>query len=295
MARIGEKVNRLVAEDGEMEEAIEAVLDRAADGEEVEWSDVRDDLTSGQWGRLIETGVLVDGDEGFKFDDREAVEDALHGEFDLDLDFDDIEETTWTKWDKGAAVASIALFAGYTLESVRETIGQGVGLFLSPIEANLPFYGVILVIALLTGLYSTLLQANLMDPDKMGQYQQRMKAIQEKQQEAKESGDEAAMEQIRQEQMEAMADQLGMFKEQFRPMVWIMLLTIPFFLWMWWRIRDGPIGQETIVVPVAGEVMWLSGLVGPIQMWIVWYFFCSMGFTQLLRKVLNIDMTPTTA
>jgi uncharacterized membrane protein (DUF106 family) len=97
-----------------------------------------------------------------------------------------------------------------------------------------------------------------------------------------------------------MADNLGMFKEQFRPMVWIMVLTIPVFLWMYWAIgfRGGSkhypeemIGD--IVIPFVGQVEWTTGFVGPIQVWIVWYFLCSMAFTQVIRKSLNIQTTPT--
>jgi uncharacterized membrane protein (DUF106 family) len=30
-----------------------------------------------------------------------------------------------------------------------------------------------------------------------------------------------------------------------------------------------------------------------MQAWIVWYFLCSMAFTQIIRKGLDIDMSPT--
>lgn len=98
--------------------------------------------------------------------------------------------------------------------------------------------------------------------------------------------------------MEAMGDQMGMFKEQFRPMVWIMFLTIPVFLWMYWAIGVGGNAQPhidvgTLVLPLTGTVEWTEGVLGPMQAWIVWYFLCSMGFTQIIRKALNIDMSPS--
>ena len=97
--------------------------------------------------------------------------------------------------------------------------------------------------------------------------------------------------------MEAMAENIGMFKEQFRPMVWIMLFTIPLFLWMYWKTRSAGLdgSEATMIMPIAGETKLNSGLLGPMPAWIVWYFLCSMGFTQLLRKALNIDMSPSTA
>ncbi|USZ67617.1 DUF106 domain-containing protein [Halorussus salilacus] len=305
MARTADKIESLIADDGAMADALAVVYDRTDGGSErIEWADVNDQLTSGQWGRLIEKDVLEsDGDE-FRLADPSAVEAALEDEptttistdtdGDTDVDIDD-EESSWSKWDKMAAVGSVGLFLGYSQASVRNVIGSAVNVLIGPIEAVLPFYVVVLVLALITGLYSTLLQANLMDMEKMGAYQQRMKDIQEKRKKAKERGDDEEMERIREEQMDAMGDQLGMFKEQFRPMVWTMFLTIPVFLWIYWMVLDGhvPADETTIVAPLVGEANWRQGVVGPMQLWIVWYFLCSMGFTQLIRKSLNIQTTPT--
>ncbi|AXR77655.1 DUF106 domain-containing protein [Natrarchaeobaculum sulfurireducens] len=315
MTRTAEKINALVREDGSMVDALEAIRETADEnGGEVQWGDVSDELTSGQWGRLIEKGVLVDGDEGFEIADREAYDEALDGDTDSivpDVDIDD-EETKWSQWDKLAAVGSVLLMIGYWLESVRETVGGAIDLVMAPLDAALPFYAVILAVSMLTGLYSTLLQANLMNPEIIGKYQQRMKSMQEKQKDVKERKEAAEergaseaelerleneMEEVREEQMEAMAENMGMFKEQFRPMVWIMLFTIPLFLWMYWKILGGHISdaEMIMVMPIAGEVALNEGLLGPMWAWIIWYFLCSMGFTQLLRKALNIDMTPTGA
>jgi len=97
--------------------------------------------------------------------------------------------------------------------------------------------------------------------------------------------------------MEMMGDQLGMFKEQFRPMVWIMFLTIPAFLWMYWvvgyRGSEAHHEIESLVIPFAGTVDWTTAILGPIQVWIVWYFLCSMAFQQVIQKGLNISMTPS--
>ncbi|AEH35568.1 DUF106 domain-containing protein [Halopiger xanaduensis] len=315
MTRTAEKINDLVREDASMEDALEAIRERADEnGGEVHWADVSDELTSGQWGRLIEKGVLVDGDEGFEIADRDAYDEALDGdgtEPGADVDVD-AEQSKWSQWDKMAGVASLLLMFGYWFNPVRNTVGSTIDLVLAPLDAALPFYAVIMSVALLTGLYSTLLQANLMNPEVMAKYQKRMKAMQEKmqdvqdrKQEAEERGASDAeierleneLESVREEQMEAMSDNLGMFKEQFRPMVWIMLLTIPLFLWMYWKILDGHVSEAemTMIMPIAGEVSFNESLLGPMWSWIVWYFLCSMGFTQLLRKSLNIDMTPSTA
>ncbi len=315
MTRTAEKIDALVREDSSMADALEAVREEADEnGGEIQWADVSDELSSGQWGRLIEKGVLVDGEDGFVIADREAFDEALDGDgtsASADVDIDE-EAAQWTQWDKMAGAGAVLLMVGYWSNSIRDTIGSTLDLVLGPLDAALPFYAVILSAALLTGLYSTLLQANLMNSDRIAKYQERMQAMQEKRKDVQERKKEAEergaseaelerleneMQRVQEEQMEAMADNLGMFKEQFRPMVWIMLLTIPIFLWMYWKILDGHItsSEMEVVLPMVGTKEWTSRVLGPMQAWIVWYFLCSMGFTQLLRKSLNIDMTPSTS
>ncbi len=294
MSRIERKVRSIVRSDAEMKPAIRTVLDSATDNE-VQWIDVRDQITSGQWGRLIEKGILVDGDNGFRIEEPDAVREGLEEPSDPD----EIEGTSWSKWDKGAAVATLLLFAGYAWAPARNLIGGAVDLLLGPVTGVLPFYAVIMIVAVATGLYSTILRVALMDMDKMSQYKDQMKEVSERRKAAKESGDDEALEAIQEEQMEMMGDQLGMFKEQFRPMVWIMFLTIPAFLWMFWAVgyRGAPAQYqlETLVIPFAGTVEWTTGILGPIQVWIVWYFLCSMAFTQIIQKGLNISMTPSSS
>ena len=302
MSKVERRVRSLVSEDGEMRDALEVVLDHATDGE-VQWVDVRDEITSGQWGRLIEKEILVDGERGFALADQDEIKAGL-GEDDGSggSDVETPETTSWTKWDKLAGVATLGAFVGYAVGPVRDTIAGAIDVVLGPLLNVVPFYVVIMVIALGTGMYSTLLRAGLMDMEKMSQYQERMQDIQERRKEAKERDDDAALDAIQEEQMDAMGDQLGMFKEQFRPMVWIMFLTIPAFLWMYWVIgyrgstAEYPsVAAQELVVPFAGSVTWDTGIVGPIQMWILWYFLCSMAFTQLVQKSLNIEMSPSSS
>jgi len=145
------------------------------------------------------------------------------------------------------------------------------------------------------------LQANLMNTEKMSAVQEKMSDIQDRRKEAKERGDDAALERIQEEQMDAMGDQLGMFKEQFRPMVWIMLLTIPAFVWMYWMIgfRGGAghiaAAESSLILPIFGELSWAGSagkIAGIAPVWLVWYFLCSTAFRMIIQKSLNIRTTP---
>ena len=290
MARTAEKVRSLVREDPEMATILENLLDQEG---ELHWQDVRDDVSSGQWGRLLEKDILVEADEGFRFADPEGIREGLGPAEETD---DEAPETTsWSKWDKLAAVGAVGAMVGYSVGPIKNAVGSAVELFVGPIDAVLPFYVVVMVLAVLTGLYSTLLQANLTDMDKMSEYQERAKELQNRMSEAKERGDEAEIERLREEQMEAFGDQANMLKEQFRPMVWIMLLTIPVFLWMYWKLGTGqvPNSELQMTLPLMGESNLKSGRALVFPVWILWYMLCSFSFSNVIRKALNIQTTPT--
>lgn len=294
MARTAKTVRSLVREDEEMEEILQLLLDRTDDGATpVEWADVNDELSSGQWGRLIEQGILEDADDGFTIADPDGIEDALSapelGDYETELPDKDV---SWSRRDKLAGVLTLSLIPAYSVGQIRNLVGGTVDIFLGPLLDAVPFWAVILVLATATGLYSALLQDSMVDMDVIGAYQDRMQEVQELQDKAKERGDDAAMEAAREEQMEAMSENLGMFKEQFRPFVYIMLLTIPAFVWMYWVIGTRPEQVGEITFALIGQQSLQGGVIGPLQGWLLWYFICSVAFSSLVRKLLDVQTTP---
>ncbi|MEF8791729.1 MAG: HTR-like protein, partial [Haloarculaceae archaeon] len=170
MAGTADRVRDLVDDDDQMAGVVQLVLDRAEDGA-VTYGDVRDDVDSGRWGRLIDRGVLVEAGDEYVLRDPEGVREGLEeatkeessGSLDIDMPDEPEGDSSWSIYDKAAAVGAVGLFAGYSIRSVRDVIGNTLDLLLGPLDAALPFYVVVMVLALFTGLYSTLLQANLMD------------------------------------------------------------------------------------------------------------------------------------
>ncbi len=294
MPRTGKKVDELAEEGERMTDALSTVLGVADEKGVVTWGDVSDDISSGEWGRLIEKGLLVDVDgEGFVVDDPDGVRDALD---DADPESDDDDSGVWTVYDKMALLGIVGLFVGYAFSGVRASIAGLLDVFLGPLEAVMPFYMVILVLATVTGVFSAIIQDNLMDTSVMSEYREKADDLKERREQAKERGDEEELERIQEEQVEMMTENLGMLQAQFRPMIWIMLSTIPVFLWMFWLVRDlGVTVQESVLVmPFFGAVpSWSTGVLGPIEVWIVWYFMCSLVFTQVIRKSLDVRSSPS--
>jgi uncharacterized membrane protein (DUF106 family) len=294
MPRTAQKVDELAEEGEHMTDALSEILDVAEQKGKVTWSDVSGEISSGEWGRLIEKGVLTDADgEGFVLEDPEGIREALD---EADPASSSDADTSWTTYDKLAAMSVMFLFVGYAFQSARSAVGGTIDIVLGPLNSVLPFHLVILVLAILTGLFSSIMQDNLMNTEVMGDYREKTQALKERREEAKERGDDEALEKIQEEQMEMMTENIGVFKAQFRPMVWIMLFTIPVFLWLYWMVRDGNVVEaETVMtIPLAGEVdSWTASIVGPVQMWLVWYFVCSLSFSQVMRKALNVQTSPT--
>ena len=293
MAKTERRVEDIVGDGEAMADALSAVLAVADEQGTVSWGDVSDDLSSGEWGRLIESGLLVDaGGDGFVLDDPEGVREALS---EAEPDESDGKDLSWSRRDKLAGVGVLLLFLAYSQQGLRDVIaGDGINLVLGPLNATLPFHVVVLVLALATGLWTAVLQDNMMDTSIMSDYQETQKNFKQKIEEAKERDDDERVKELRQEQMEEM--DLGVFKAQFRPMVWIMFLTIPVFLWIYWMVLDGHVVETgtAMVLPLIGEVStWRTAVVGPIQLWLVWYFVCSLSFSQVMRKALNVQVSPT--
>jgi uncharacterized membrane protein (DUF106 family) len=303
MGRIRSKVDDLVEEDSSMVDALESILDVQSDNGdgEVEWSDVRDDLSSGQWGRLIEKGVLVDGETGFRLADQDDVEAALEERngstvstsSSSSADEDEDEESGgWRTIDKLAAVAAFGMILGYSIQPVKNTVGGAVDLVFGPIQSALPFYLVIMLAAMITASLSTIAQSQMMDQSKMSQSQEKAQELKERRERAKERGDDEELKRIQEEQMAMMSDQMGMMAENFRPTVWIMLVTIPIFLWIYWQIGNfDPV--PTMVMPIYGEVDWNSSAALWFPAWVFWYILNSIAFSNMVRKAIGFRMSPS--
>ncbi|WP_373567981.1 DUF106 domain-containing protein [Haloarcula sp. H-GB4] len=287
-----------VIDDPAMRDALATVVEHSDNGNEsLQWNDVSESLSSEEWGRLVREEVLVSDGTGFTLTNPEQVREALQPDEPMDTATDEggIEAESWAWYDKVAGLVTLSLFAGYWSTGIRDTIASYDDLLLAPVTDALPFFAVIILLAIVTGLYSTVLQSRLRDTEKIQAYQERMKELKERKEAAKERGDDDALEELQAEQMEAAGDQLGMFKLQFRPMVWIMLLTIPVFLWLRWKVRGGHLGASEfgLIVPLAGAVGWQEPLFGPMKTWIVWYFLCSMVARQLIQKTFDIQPSPS--
>ncbi len=168
----------------------------------------------------------------------------------------------------------------------RDKVGNLMNSILSPLQALLPLYMIIFVLAAITGLYASLIQKYTMDWELMRRVQEKMKNIQKEFRQAQLSDNKQKIKKLEAQRAEMLSDQMEMMKQQFKPMLYISIISIPLFFWVYLVISQRP--DETMVFPFWGEQKLTDKLLGPFQYWLFWYFLCSIPVSQMTRKALNI-------
>ena len=174
-------------------------------------------------------------------------------------------------------------------QDFRDSLGRSIGYFMDPLVSLLGagnFHIVLFIMASITALYATLIQKYTIDWDMMRNTQEKMKVFQKDFREAQLSNNTALVKKMEEERSNMMSDQMEMSKQQFKPMAYISIISLPLFMWAYHYISGHP--GTFLVFPFWGEQILVETVIGPIQYWIFWYFITSLAISQVVRKALNI-------
>ncbi len=189
--------------------------------------------------------------------------------------------------DKVAIGLGIFLMFGIiAIPGLRDIIGNLVGGLLNPLLSILPLHIIIFILAAITGLYASLIQKYTMDWELTRRIQEKMKALQSEMRQAQLTNNAAKLKKLQAQQAEMMEDQMTMMKQQFKPMLYISIISIPLFFWVYLAISQSP--DAAVIFPFWGEQKLTDKVFWEIQYWLFWYFICSMPVSQITRKALNI-------
>jgi uncharacterized membrane protein (DUF106 family) len=178
-----------------------------------------------------------------------------------------------------------------TIPLVRNIVGEGMDNALGPLlgdPLNVPFYIVILILSALTGLYSSLLQKYTVDYERIQEAQEGMKEFQKEYRDAQLSKDEKRIKKLESKRDKMMKEQLEVSQTQFKPMAYILLVSIPIFLWLIYKMPLLPLAKTTIYFPYFGAMSITQGTIWIVPAWILWYMLCSICISQVIRKSMNI-------
>ncbi|MPM63241.1 hypothetical protein SDC9_110121 [bioreactor metagenome] len=174
-------------------------------------------------------------------------------------------------------------------QEFRQTVGEAVSVVMNPVLALVGqqnFYLILLVTAAITATYSSLIQKYTIDWDLTRSTQERMKSFQIEFREAQLSQNADMLKKLEDQRKDMMEDQMKMSKQQFKPMAYISIISVPLLMWVHYYISDHK--SSTMVFPFWGKQLLTSHAFGPFQHWLYWYFICSIGVSQLIRKTLNV-------
>jgi Predicted membrane protein len=196
-------------------------------------------------------------------------------------------------WDKyGLYVALLFMFAmmiSYSIEWLRVGVGKALDSVFAPLVETfgIPFFILIVILSAATGLYSSIIQKYTIDYERMNEVQDRMKEFQKEYREALLSKDEKKIKKMDTKKDRMMREQLELSQQQFKPMAYILVLTVPIFFWLLYRLSQ--LHDATITLPYhAGPISLTAPIFWILPAWIVWYMLCSITVSQVIRKALNI-------
>ena len=186
-----------------------------------------------------------------------------------------------------ALIVAVALIFSYSIPGFRDTVGEALDVILGPLAEALPLFMVIIVLSAITAIYSSLIQKYTIDYEGMQETQEKMKAFQKEYREAQLSGDDKRVKKLDAKRDKMMKDQLEMSQQQFKPMAYILILSVPIFFWLSFSLTNYS-ESLSITMPFFGAVTLATNVLGPVPAWILWYMICSLTISQVVRKSLNI-------
>jgi uncharacterized membrane protein (DUF106 family) len=185
----------------------------------------------------------------------------------------------------------ISLMLGIMIlgQDFRDSLGKSVGFIMDPLVTLLGtgnFHIVLFIMASITALYATLIQKYTIDWDLMRNTQEKMKVFQKDFREAQLSNNAALVKKMEEERNSMMSEQMDMSKQQFKPMAYISIISLPLFMWAYYYIKSH--AAASFVFPFWGSQILTDTVFGPFQYWIFWYFISSLAVSQLVRKALGV-------
>ncbi|MGB3458710.1 MAG: EMC3/TMCO1 family protein [Halobacteriota archaeon] len=187
--------------------------------------------------------------------------------------------------------AFIVMFASL---AYRNEVGNALDVVLGPFADFVgEFLILILILSVVTGIYTSVVQKYTMNWELMAkskEYQKQIRDLQKEYMEAKKENNQHKMKKIEKKRTEVMRKQTQfsgeMFKQQMKPMAYIMIITIPIFMWIWMYVESHP--DMVVTFPLFGVTELSSAFVFTLPFWVLWYMMCSIPITQVVRKALGI-------
>ncbi|MHC1610872.1 MAG: DUF106 domain-containing protein [Candidatus Methanospirareceae archaeon] len=187
------------------------------------------------------------------------------------------------------------LFGIIIIPGLREGMATALNLVLAPLADLVGnFLITILILSVVTGFYTSLIQKYTTDWELIElskQYQKQIRELQREMIEAKRTENKHRMKKLEKKKAEIMRKQTQLFsgemmRQQMKPIAYIGIITIPIFIWIWEYVKVASIGP--VIFPLIGEKAITATFILGLPYWVLWYMVCSIPIAQIIRKAIGI-------
>jgi uncharacterized membrane protein (DUF106 family) len=167
----------------------------------------------------------------------------------------------------------------------RNIISMLVNGLMSPLTSHMPFYLVILVIAIALSTLTTLVRKYKIDGDLARRFNEKNMALQKELREARLSGNKNKMKKLGEEQLILMEDQKKITMQNLKSAGYTMVISILLLMWISWYLGSQPV-PLTMTLPLMGTHAY-TDLFLIVPYWSLWLAICSIAASYVIRKIVN--------
>lgn len=170
--------------------------------------------------------------------------------------------------------------------------------------SSLKFFEVVLLMSILTGFYSNLIQKYTVDHKRLKELQKKISEYQKEYMEAVKQKNQFKLKQLEKKSDEMKMLQSELMSMQFKPMSYTFIVSIPIWAWLWEKaylsyqnvnfgtpieIFDLDNSLFYVTTPFWGTIH-VYEFVTIFPWWLLWYLVCSIMFGQLMKKLMKVGV-----
>ncbi|MEM2086717.1 MAG: EMC3/TMCO1 family protein [Archaeoglobaceae archaeon] len=203
-----------------------------------------------------------------------------------------------------ASILGFLIFFGLIFSyEFRVTLALIVEKIFFPLSA-LKFFEVVLVMSILTGFYSNLIQKYAVDHKRLKELQKKISEYQKEYMDAVKKKNQFKLKQLESKKEEMKMLQSELMSMQFKPMSYTFIVSIPIWAWLWEKAylsyQSVKFGAKVelfnldnnlffITTPFWGTIH-VNEFVAIFPWWLLWYLVCSVMFGQLMKKLMKVGV-----
>jgi uncharacterized membrane protein (DUF106 family) len=172
-------------------------------------------------------------------------------------------------------------------ELFKPYIVGAMDVIFAPVAAALPILYIVILITGVVAAFGMLLQKYMIDWDFSHRVGALNKSLKAQMDAARRANDPDRIKALQEQQIACIDDSTVMMKQMILPMGYLMLVSFPVFIWMFWFFTDHP--EYSIIYPFLGQIG-VDSIFLVLPGWLIWSMVCSFMASQMFRHLFNVGL-----